>query len=158
MTLILLTVLLITVNAILPPVDAPDWFQHTMQLKEWKSKDDTNTDVPSCVSDLIELNRLKPDGWESFTPTEETVVLDCMLLHTKLASPSKLATDMEPLCGMMLKGYTHFTWNYILLGKVRQNFIDCLTDRILNYELEDTFQSSEIKIGNLNAVQWTRKN
>lgn len=149
---ILLIILLITVN-----VNADkDWVQHVMQLKKWKSDD--GVPPPLCVNELIELNNLKPDGWESFTRVEQTAVLDCMLLHTKLVSPSKINTDMELKCDLLLKSYSAMMWNLIVYSKLEKTFVECVIERALDYELEDTFESSEINIGGgMKGVQWIRK-
>lgn len=156
MTILFVTILLFTVNVILP-VTSKDWFQHAMETTKWKSKGEDDAELAPCVQSLSNLNQQKPDGWNSFTRQEQTSVFDCMLYNTRLRAPSKLATEMEPICTMMLKGYNHFTWNFILIGSLERNFLDCISDRVLNYELEDMFTSSVGKVGDMHAIKWTGK-
>lgn len=154
--------LLFTVNLILP-VTSKDWFQSAMESNKWKKNavtgegTDETIELAPCVEALNILNSDNPGGWNSFSQEEQAAVLDCMLWKTKLIVPSKLATDMEPMCTMLLKGYNSYTWKFVLAANAEGKFLDCISDRVLNYELEDSWTSSEVKIGNHHAIQWTVK-
>ncbi len=137
--------------SVVPP--RKDWFQYAMTLKEWKKNG--NDEPPHvCLKTLSLLNDAKPDGWKTFSSSQQSSTLSCMLKNTRLRSPSKLATNQ--LCNLALGAYNPYLWVF-LPSSQQSDFVDCLTDRILNYELEDQYVSTTITFGDVRAIQWKKK-
>jgi hypothetical protein len=120
-----------------------------MKLTKWREGS-----VDKCLEELDTLITYR-NNWRSLDLTQKGQVLECMLTKTKLAKPSTLSTFMG-MCNIFIDSLvTSPQWLHF--GYHPDDLLNCIYDRVLNYELEDDFISDPepIEMGGYNVVKWT---